>query len=111
MPSTQTQRILLTDKAVKGVPFSTAKPQIVRDSKIPGFHLWVGKSTKTFLFKYEPPRPSGQRGSPLVDGRGEPPRATADEARVKALEIQALRARGEAIPRGFAVVPEAAPET
>jgi hypothetical protein len=45
MPTSQTARILLTDKAVKGVPFSTAKPQIVRDSKIAGFHLWVGKST------------------------------------------------------------------
>jgi hypothetical protein len=56
MPSTQAQRILLTDKAVKSLPFAPSKPQIVRDSKIAGFHLWVGKSTKTFRFQYETPR-------------------------------------------------------
>ncbi|MBR1236535.1 integrase family protein [Bradyrhizobium sp. AUGA SZCCT0182] len=110
MSSTQTSRILLTDKAVKGVPFSTAKPQIVRDSKIAGFHLWVGKSTKTFRFQYETPRINGQRGSTMVEWLGEHPHASADEARAKALEIQALRARGEAIPRGLAVVPEAGPD-
>jgi len=48
MPTAQTPRILLTDKAVKGVPFSTAKPQIVRDSKIAGFHLWVGNAPALF---------------------------------------------------------------
>ena len=55
MPTTQAPRLLLTDKAVKGLPYSSAKPKIVRDSKIPGFHLWVGKSTKTFRFQYETP--------------------------------------------------------
>ena len=110
MPSTQSLRILLTDKAVKGVPFSTAKPQIVRDSKIAGFHLWVGKSTKTFRFQYETPRIDGVRGSTMVEWLGEHPHASAEEARAKALEIVALRARGEAVPRGFAVVPEAAPD-
>ena len=96
MPSTQAQRILLTDKAVKGVPFAPAKPQIVRDTKIAGFHLWVGKSTKTFRFQYETPRVNGQRGSTMVEWLGEHPHATADQARAKALEIVALRARGEA---------------
>jgi integrase len=110
MPSTQAQRILLTDKAVKGLPFAPAKPQIVRDSKIAGFHLWVGKSTKTFRFQYETPRVNGQRGSTMVEWLGEHPHATADQARAKALEIVALRARGEVIPRGFVVAPEATPE-
>jgi len=110
MPSAQTPRILLTDKAVKGVPFSTAKPQIVRDTKIAGFHLWVGKSTKTFRFQYETPRVDGARGSTKVEWLGEHPHATAEQARAKALEIVALRARGEAIPRGFSVIAEAAPD-
>ena len=48
MPSTQAQRILLTDKAVKNLPFSPAKPQIVRDSKIAGFHLWVANRLRRF---------------------------------------------------------------
>ena len=109
MPSTQAQRILLTDKAVKGLPFSPAKPQIVRDSKIAGFHLWVGKSTKTFRFQYETPRVNGQRGSTMVEWLGEHPHASAEEARAKALEMVALRARGEPIPRGFAVTPDVAP--
>lgn len=108
MPSAQTQRILLTERAVKSVPFSTAKPQIVRDSKIAGFHLWVGKSTKTFRFQYETPRVNGKRGATMVEWLGEHPHASADDARAKALEIVALRARGEPIPRGFAVTPEAA---
>jgi integrase len=109
MPSTQAQRILLTDKAVKGLPFSPAKPQIIRDSKLAGFHLWVGKSTKTFRFQYETPRVDGQRGSTMVQWLGEHPHATADEARAKALEIVALRARGEAVPRDFGATPEVAP--
>lgn len=109
MPATQTHRILLTDKAVKGLPFAPAKPQIIRDSRIAGFHLWVGKSTKTFRFQYETPRANGKRGSTMVEWLGEHPHATADEARAKALQIVALRARGEPVPRGFAVAPEAAP--
>ncbi|MCA6115466.1 integrase family protein [Bradyrhizobium sp. WSM 1738] len=109
MPSTQATRILLTDKAVKGLPFAPAKPQIIRDSKIAGFHLWVGKSTKTYRFQYETPRVDGQRGSTKVEWLGEHPHASADEARAKALEIVALRARGEPIPRGFATVPDATP--
>jgi integrase len=110
MPTSQTARILLTDKAVKGLPFSTAKPQIVRDTKIAGFHLWVGKSTKTFRFQYETPSTNSQRGSTIVERLGEHPHATADQARAKALEIQALRARGETVPRGKAVVPAVAPD-
>jgi integrase len=109
MPSTQAQRILLTDKAVKGLPFSPAKPQIIRDSKLAGFHLWVGKSTKTFRYQYETPRVNGQRGSTMVQWLGEHPHATAEEARAKALEIVALHARGEAVPRDFGVAPETAP--
>ena len=66
MPASQTQRILLTDKAVKGVPFAPAKPQIIRDTRIAGFHLWVGKSTKTYRFQYEAPRIQRQAG--LDDG-------------------------------------------
>lgn len=109
MPTTPAPRLLLTDKAVKGLPYSSAKPKIVRDSKIPGFHLWVGKSTKTFRFQYETPRSEGARGSTKVEWLGEYPHASADQARAKALEIVALRARGEVIPRGFAVAAKVAP--
>lgn len=93
------RRILLTDKAVKSLPYAEAKPQIVRDARIPGFHVWIGKTTKTYRLQYETPRVNGKRGSTMVQWLGEFPHATADEARAKALEIQALRARGEAIPR------------
>ncbi len=97
MPSSQTRRILLTDKAVRSLPFAPAKPQIIRDSKVAGFYVWVGKSTKTYRFQYETPRVNGQRGSTMVQWLGEHPHATAEEARAKALEIVALRARGEAV--------------
>ena len=97
MPSTQTARLLLTDKAVKSLPFASAKPKIIRDTKIAGFHLWVGKTTKTFRLQYETPRVNGQRGTTNVQWLGEHPHHTADEARAKALHIQALRARGEPI--------------
>ena len=43
MPSPQAIRLLLTDKAVKGLPYASAKPKIIRDTKIAGFHLWSGK--------------------------------------------------------------------
>ena len=109
MPSSQALRILLTDKAVRSLPFSPTKPQIVRDSKVAGFHLWVGKSTKTFRLQYETPRVNGQRGSTMVQWLGEHPHATAEEARAKALQIVALRARGEAVPRDFCAAPEVAP--
>lgn len=109
MPATQAQRILLTDKAVRSLPFSPTKPQIVRDSKIAGFHLWIGKSTKTFRFQYETPRVNGKRGSTMVQWLGEHPHATADEARAKALEIVVLRARGQAVPRDSNPAPGVAP--
>lgn len=105
-----TRRILLTDKAVKGLPYADIKPGIVRDTKIPGFHVWIGKSTKTYRLQYETPRINGKRGSTMVQWLGEHPHASADEARAKALEIQAQRARGEAIPRlVLNSVPEAPP--
>jgi integrase len=97
MPSIQAARLLLTDKAVKSLPFASAKPKIIRDTKIAGFHLWVGKTTKTFRLQYETPRVNGQRGTTNVQWLGEHPHHTADEARAKALHIQALRARGEPI--------------
>jgi hypothetical protein len=97
MPSSQANRLLLTDKAVKSLPYASAKPKIIRDTKIAGFHLWVGKTTKTFRLQYETPRVNGQRGTTNVQWLGEHPHHTADEARAKALHIQALRARGEPI--------------
>jgi integrase len=97
MPSTQASRVLLTDKAVKSLPYAATKPKIFRDTRIAGFHLWVGKNTKTFRFQYETPRINGQRGTTNVQWLGEHPHHTADEARAKALQIQALRARGEPI--------------
>lgn len=84
--SSATHRILLTDKAVKGLPYADTKPQIVRDARIPGFHVWVGKTTKTYRLQYETPRVNGQRGSTMVQWLGEHPHASADEARAKALK-------------------------
>jgi integrase len=103
MPSTQATRLLLTDKAVKSLPYASAKPKIIRDTKIAGFHLWVGKTTKTFRLQYETPRVNGQRGTTNVQWLGEHTHHTADEARAKALHIQALRARGEPIDNAVLV--------
>lgn len=104
-----TRRLLLTDKVVRKLPYAEAKSQMVRDTKIPGFHLWIGKGTKTFRLQYETPRINGRRGSTMVQWLGEHPYASADQARAQALEIQALRARGVAIPRVLANEPEVAP--
>jgi hypothetical protein len=46
--STATPRILLTDAAVKREPFAQYKPRIVRDSKVAGLHVWIGKRKKRF---------------------------------------------------------------
>ena len=57
--STATPRILLTDAAVKREPFAQGKPRIVRDSKVAGLHVWIGKRKKTFRYQYETPRVNG----------------------------------------------------
>ena len=95
--STATVRILLTDAAVKREPFAQGKPRIIRDSKVPGLHVWIGKRKKTFRYQYEAPRVNGQRGATLIEWLGEHPHHSADEARAKALAIQAARIRGEPV--------------
>ncbi|MPZ37107.1 MAG: DUF4102 domain-containing protein [Rhizobiales bacterium] len=100
-----TKRILLTDAAVRREPFADGKPRIVRDSKIAGLHLWIGKKTKTFRYQYEAPRTNGRRGTTNVIWLGEHPHHSADQARAKALDIQAQRARGEPIVISAVVVP------
>ena len=92
-----TPRILLTDAAVKREPFAQNKPRIVRDSKVAGLHVWIGKRKKTFRYQYEAPRVNGQRGATLIEWLGEHPHHSADEARAKALAIQAARVRGEPV--------------
>ena len=95
--TTATSRILLTDAAVKREPFAQNKPRIVRDSKVAGLHVWIGKRKKTFRYQYEAPRVNGQRGATLIEWLGEHPHHSADEARAKALAIQAARIRGEPV--------------
>jgi integrase len=95
--STATPRILLTDAAVKREPFAQGKPRIVRDSKVAGLHVWIGKRKKTFRYQYEAPRVNGQRGATLIEWLGEHPHHSADDARAKALAIQAARIRGEPV--------------
>ena len=95
MSSAVTSRILLTDAAVKREPFAQGKPRIVRDSKVAGLHLWIGKSKKTFRYQYETGRINGARGRTLIEWLGEHPHHRADDARAKALAIQAARIRGE----------------
>ena len=92
-----TPRILLTDAAVKREPFARGKPRIVRDSKVAGLHVWIGKSKKTFRYQYETGRINGARGRTLIEWLGEHPHHSADEARAKALAIQAARIRGEPV--------------
>jgi hypothetical protein len=97
MTAANTKRILLTDAAVKREPFAEGKPRIVRDTKVAGFHLWIGKRKKTFRYQYEAPRLNGHRGSTNIEWLGEHPHHSADQARAKAVAIQARRARGESV--------------
>lgn len=97
MPAGTSDRILLTDAAVHRQPLSQGKPRIVRDTKIPGFHLWIGRKTKSFRLQYETPRSNGKRGRTLVEWLGEHPHHKADDVRALALELQARRARGETV--------------
>src|SRR6185437_11637281 len=93
--STASPRILLTDAAVKREPLAQGKPRIVRDSKLAGLHLWIGKRKKTFRYQYETGRTNGARGRTLIEWLGEHPHHSADDARAKALAIQAARIRGD----------------
>jgi len=95
--SAATPRLLLTDAAIARLPFAQDKPRILRDSKIPGFHLWVGKKTKTFRYQYELPSEAGRRGRTQIEILGEHPHVEADEVRAKVLEYQARRARKQPI--------------
>ena len=95
MTTAITPRILLTDAAVKREPFAQGKPRIVRDSKVAGLHVWIGKRKKTFRYQYETPRLNGARGRTQIEWLGEHPHHSADDARAKALAIQAARIRGE----------------
>jgi integrase len=95
MTTAMTPRILLTDAAVKREPFAQGKPRIIRDSKVAGLHVWIGKRKKTFRYQYETARVNGARGRTLIEWLGEHPHHSADDARAKALAIQAARIRGE----------------
>jgi integrase len=95
MSTAITPRILLTDAAVRRQPFAQGKPRIVRDSKVAGLHVWIGKRKKTFRYQYETRRVNGARGRTHIEWLGEYPHHSADEARAKALAIQASRIRGE----------------
>ncbi len=97
MKSANSKRLLLTDAAVRREPFAEGKPRIVRDTKVAGFHLWIGKRKKTFRYQYEAPRVNGHRGSTNIEWLGEHPHHGADQARAKAVAIQARRARGEPV--------------
>lgn len=97
MTAANTKRILLTDAAVKREPFAEDRPRIIRDTKVAGFHLWIGKRKKTFRYQYEAPRLNGHRGSTNIEWLGEHPHHSADQARAKAVAIQARRARGEPV--------------
>ena len=95
--STTTPRIFLTDAAVRREPYAQGKPRIVRDCKVAGLHVWVGKRKKTFRYQYETARVNGARGRTHIEWLGEHPHHSADEARAKALAIQAARIRGEPV--------------
>jgi integrase len=106
--STASPQILLTEAAVKREPFAQDKPRIVRDSKVAGLHLWIGKRKKTFRYQYETARVNGARGRTLIEWLGEHPHSSADEARAKALAIQAARIRGEYVRPVVEVIAPAA---
>ena len=102
------QRALITDTVVKREPFALGKPKIIRDTKIPGFHLWVGKTQKTFRYQYETPRANGERGRTQIEWLGEHPHISAEESRARALDFSSpprprrrdppSRSRGPASP-------------
>lgn len=95
MTTAANARVLLTDASVRREPYAPDKPRIVRDSKVAGLHVWIGKRKKTFRYQYEAPRENGRRGRTLIEWLGEHPHHSADEVRAKALSIQAARARGD----------------
>lgn len=97
--TTPTVRLLLTDAAVERQPFAPDKPRIVRDAKIAGLHVWIGKRKKTYRYQYETPRMNGARGRTHIAWLGEHPHHSADKARAQALAIQAARIRGEPVWR------------
>ena len=68
-----------------------------------------GKPPKPFGSSMRRRGLNGQRGTTNVQWLGEHPHHTADQARAKALDIVALRARGEPIPHGFAILAEPTP--
>jgi hypothetical protein len=65
MTTATAPRILLIDAAVKRDLFAFDKPHIVRDSKIAGRHVWIGKRNKTFR-RNDPPhqKPTRSAASP-----------------------------------------------
>lgn len=103
---TETTRLLLTDAAVQRLPFAVGKPRILRDTKIAGFHLWIGKKTKSYRFQYELPRENGKRGRTQIELLGEHPDAKADQIRAQVLELAARRARGEEVRQAVVVAPK-----
>ena len=90
----------------KREPFALGKPKILRDAKIAGFIVSIGKTQKTFRYQYETPRINGQRGRTQIEWLGEHPHISADESRTKALDLQLRRSRGA---RPLDPEPEAAP--
>ena len=94
-------RVALTDKAILALQFAASGQQIVRDAKLPGFFLMVGKRTKTFMVQGDL-RQNGKRQS-LRLKVGEVGEVRTREARAKAKALLGLIGKGvDPRPKGEA---------
>src|SRR3954471_13102482 len=89
-----TQKLLITDSTVARLPHATnERGYIARDRKVPGFHVRVGRNTKTYRLQMDV-RINGERVTRSFS-LGKHPHTKADVARAEALDNIRRRARDE----------------
>jgi integrase len=85
-------RLILTDKAIINLPFTTAGQRLVRDAELAGFFVLVGKRSKTFMVQGDL-RADGKRQSVRLKV-GEAGELSTREARAKAKTLLGSIAKG-----------------
>ena len=85
-------RLILTDKAIINLPFTTAGQRLVRDAELAGFFVLVGKRSKTFMVQGDL-RADGKRQSVRLKV-GEAGELNTREARAKAKTLLGSIAKG-----------------
>src|ERR1700730_15842283 len=85
-------RLILTDKAIINLPFTTAGQRLVRDAELAGFFVLVGKRSKTFMVQGDL-RANGKRQSVRLKV-GEAGELSTREARAMAKTLLGSIAKG-----------------